>query len=74
MVLYSPDWTNTGCSTVNLFVTSTDFYLELLLHVLIDFSLTVKSVTLIFISGRSSAIPSAKQGESGSIYNLVKNQ
>ena len=41
--------------------------------VLIDFSLTVKAATLIFISGRCSAISSAKQGKSGSIYNLVKN-
>ena len=32
----------------------------------------VKAVTLIFISGRCSAISSAKQGKSGSIYNLVK--
>ena len=35
--------------------------------VLIDFSLTVKAVTLIFISGRCSASPSAKQEKSGSI-------
>ena len=41
--------------------------------VLIDFSLTVKAATLIFISGRSRAISSAKQGKSGSIYNWVKN-
>ena len=41
--------------------------------VLIDFSLTVKAATLIFISGRGSAISSAKEGKSGSIYNLVKN-
>ena len=41
--------------------------------VLIDFSLTVKAATLIFISGCGSAISSAKQGKSGSIYNLVKN-
>ena len=41
--------------------------------VLLDFSLTVKAATLIFISGRGSAISSAKEGESGSIYNLVKN-
>ena len=41
------------------------------LSVLIDFSLTVKAATLIFISGRGSAISSANQGESGSIYNLV---
>ena len=44
-----------------------------LFSILIDFSLTVKAATLIFISGRGSAILSAKQGESGSIYNLVKN-
>ena len=35
--------------------------------------LSVKAVTLIFISGRGSAILSAKQGKSGPIYNLVKN-
>ena len=35
--------------------------------------LSVKAVTLIFISGRASAISSAKQGKSVSIYNLVKN-
>ena len=38
-----------------------------------DFSLSVKAATLIFISGRGSAISSAKQGKSGSIYNLVKS-
>ena len=46
------------------------------LQVLIDISLTVKVATLIFIPalpGRGSAISSAKQGESGSIYNLVKS-
>ena len=42
------------------------------LFVLIDFSLTVKAATLIFISGRGSAISSAEEGKSGSIYNLVK--
>ena len=41
--------------------------------ILIDFSLTVKAATLIFISGRCSAVSSAKQGKSGSIYYLVKN-
>ena len=41
--------------------------------VLIDFSHTVKAATSIFISGRGSAISSAKQGKSGSIYNLLKN-
>ena len=44
------------------------------IHVLIDFSLTVKAATLIFISGRGSAISSAKQGKSGSFYLLVKNK
>ena len=33
----------------------------------------LKAVTLIFISGRGSAISSAKQGKSGSIYSLLKN-
>ena len=41
--------------------------------VLIDFSLTVKAATLIFIPVRGSAISSAKEGKSGSIYNLVNN-
>ena len=35
--------------------------------ILIDFSLTLKAATLIFISGRGSAISSDKQGKSGSI-------
>ena len=42
--------------------------------ILIYFSFTVKAATLLFISGRGSAISSAKQGKSGSIYNLVKNE
>ena len=42
-------------------------------YLLIDFSLTVKAVTLIFISGRCWASSSAKQEKSGSVYNLVKN-
>ena len=46
---------------------------HLLLSILLDFSLTVKAATLIFISGRGSAISSAKQGNSGFIYNLVKS-
>ena len=41
--------------------------------VLLDFSLTVKAATLIFISGRGSAISSTKEGKSGFIYNLVKS-
>ena len=40
---------------------------------LLDFSLTVKAVTLIFIYGRGSAISSAEEGKSGFIYNLVKS-
>ena len=41
--------------------------------VLIDFSLSIKAATLIFMSERGSAISSAKQGKWGPIYNLVKN-
>ena len=41
-------------------------------HVLLDFSLTVKAAILIFISGRGSTISSSKEGKSGFIYNLVK--
>ena len=41
-------------------------------HILLDFSLTVKAATLIFISGCGSAISTAKEGKSGFIYNLVK--
>ena len=44
---------------------------------LIDFLLTVKAATLIFISGRGSAIPSAKEGkwvlfirESSTLYGI----
>ena len=41
------------------------------LFVLIDFSLTVKAATLIFIFifGRGSAISSANEGKTGLIYN-----
>ena len=39
------------------------------LQILIDFSLSVKAATLIFISRRGSAILSAKQGKSGSVKN-----
>ena len=41
-------------------------------NTLVDFSLTVKAATLIFISGRGSAISSAKKGKSGFIHNLGK--
>ena len=44
------------------------------LHYIIElFFLSVKAVTLIFISGRGSNISSADQGKSGSIYYLVRN-
>ena len=42
-------------------------------YILLDFSLSVKAATLIFISGCGSAILSAKEGKSGSIYNLEKS-
>ena len=40
-------------------------------RVLLNFLVTVKTVTLIFISGRGSALLSAQKGKSCSIY-LVK--
>ena len=40
---------------------------------LLDFSFTVKAATLIFISGCGWASSSAKEGKSGSIYNLVNS-
>ena len=40
---------------------------------LIDLSLTVNAATLIFIPGCGSAISSAREGKSVSLYNLVKN-
>ena len=43
------------------------------IYILIDFSFTVKRATLIFISGRCSAISSAREGKSDFIYNLVKS-
>ena len=46
---------------------------ELLYYLLLDFSLTVKVATLIFIPGCGSAISSAKEGKSGFIYNLVNS-
>ena len=43
------------------------------LRVLLDFSLTVKAATFIFIYGRGSTISSAMEGKSGFIHNLVKS-
>ena len=40
---------------------------------LLDFSLTVKAATLIFITGCGSVISYAKRGKSGFIYNSVKS-
>ena len=63
------------CTTLLLNIRSQWQYLVMLYpneQVLIDFSLTVKAATLIFIFGRCSATSSAKEGKSGSIYNLVK--
>ena len=48
-------------------------FTTLLKVILIEVSLTVKMATSIFISGRGLAISSAKEGKSGSFYNLVKN-
>ena len=45
-----------------------------IIHVLIDFSLTVKVVTLIFLYRRGLPISSAKEGKSGFIYYLVKSK
>ena len=50
-----------------LFPLFKDWYV-CLLTVLIDFSLTVKAATLIFISRCVSSISSAKEGKSGFIY------
>ena len=47
--------------------------LKHILLVLIDFSLTVKAATFIFMSGRGSAISSANEGKSGFTYNLVES-
>ena len=47
---------------------------NILIIILIDFSLTEKAATLIFIFGRGPAVSSAKQGKSGSLYNLAKNK
>ena len=43
-------------------------------EILLDFSLSVKAATLIFVSGCDSAISSAKEGKSGCIYCLVKSK
>ena len=60
---YQSDSTRTSCRKFGYFIT----------FILLDFSLTVKAATLIFIFGLGSAISSTKQGNSGFIYNLVKS-
>ena len=47
---------------------------HILEQILLDFSLTVKAATLIFISECCLAISSAKEGKSSFIYNLVKSK
>ena len=47
--------------------------LQLFVTISLDFSLTIKAATLIFISGCGSAISSAKEGKTGFIYNLEKS-
>ena len=48
-------------------------YILIKFCILLDFSLTVKAATLIFISGCGLAISSAKKGKSGFIHNLLKS-
>ena len=43
------------------------------IHVLLHFSLSVKAVTLIFISGRDSAISSTHEGKTGNINGKTEN-
>ena len=44
------------------------YYVSIYIVILLDFSLTVKAATFIFISGRGSAISSAKEGNSVFLY------
>ena len=57
------------CHVLYIIYITTHFYSE----VLLDFSLTVKAATLIFISWCGSAVSSAKEGKSGFIYYLEKS-
>ena len=58
---------------MGLFKTDLSLILALYNLILLDFSLTVKAATLIFISRCGSAISSAKEGKSGFIFRLVKS-
>ena len=57
-----------------IYLPSAELFKKDCCQLLLDFSLTVKAATLIFTSGRASAISPAKEGKSGSIYNLIKNK
>ena len=69
--------TNLNGKYLVMYKVNTDGGIKKFFHVclalLLDFSLTVKAATVIFISRRSSAISSSKEGKSGFIYNLVKS-
>ena len=69
-MLYSRDWTNTGFAFIFLNV-NLSYRARTLLF--IELSLTVKAATFKFRSGCDSAVSSAKEGKSGSLYNLVMN-
>ena len=58
---------------IDVYLMSRLNYFVPVLYVYYNFLLSVKTVTLIFISGRGSVISSAKQGKSGSIHNLMNN-
>ena len=70
IIIIIVDYLEQGCTINGAYYAGE---LERLCQVLLDFSLTVKAATLIFISGCGSAISSAKEGKSGFIYNLVKS-
>ena len=62
----------TSCNVRTFSPKKTKYVLLSVNTLLLDFSITVKAATLIFISGCGSAISSAKEGKSGFVYNLVK--
>ena len=58
---------DTGIVPIQINIPQNSTAVNLNVSILIDFSLTVKVATLIFISGLRSAISSPKEGKSGSI-------
>ena len=52
-------------------MSTTEWFID---FTLINFSLTVKMASLIFISRHGSAVSSAKQGNSGYIYKMEKSK